>query len=158
MRVGILRGLLEMLLFVARQICPSQGRPLEWTMAIWVVLDIARGVGWLRFFAMAWSWLCGHVCPLPCVWPAVGPRLCGFIDLALRWRRCEASWQCYQSHGGVVMGEARMKILHGFCRADGDGICGCHSPPWRHCRACSPHPSRSRCWWMSPGESLDSMF
>ncbi|VAI03124.1 hypothetical protein VPH35_072093 [Triticum aestivum] len=90
----------------------------------------------------------------------VGDGRCGqsWTWQVLRWRQCEASWQWYQSHGGVAMGEARMKILHGFCRAGGDGICGCHSPPWRHRRACSPHPSRSRCWWMSPGESLDSMF
>ena len=119
----------------------------------------------------SWTWPevlvgCGPSCRLGVdVWPRFPYRVVGrwssamhLLRQVLRWRRCEASWQCYQSHGGVAMGEARMKILHGFCRAGGDGICGCHSPPWRHRRACSPHPSRSRCWWMSPGESLDSMF
>ncbi|XBH91658.1 hypothetical protein VPH35_082983 [Triticum aestivum] len=120
------------------------------------VLDLAGGAGWLRTLVQAG---CGWCCRgLPAGWSVVGPRLCSYIGKCCGSGGVRLLGRDCQSHGGVEMGDARMKILHGFCRAGSDGTRGCHSPPWRHLRACLPHPSRSWCWWMSPGESLDSMF
>lgn len=53
---------------------------------------------------------------------------------------------------------ARMKILLGLCRAGGDGTRGCHPLLGGVTEACAPCPSLSWSWWLSQGESLDSML
>ena len=58
---------------------------------------------------------------------------------------------------GVEMCDDRMKILHGFRRAGGDGTRGCHSPPWRRRRGVLVTSLTRLELWLSPGESLDSV-
>ncbi|XBH69619.1 hypothetical protein VPH35_097444 [Triticum aestivum] len=58
---------------------------------------------------------------------------------------------------GVVRCDARMKILHGFRRAGGDGTRGCHSPPWRRRHGVLVTSLTCLELWLSPGESLDRL-
>ena len=65
--------------------------------------------------------------------------------------------RCYPILDGVVRCDARMKILHGFRRAGGDGTSGCHSHPWRRRRGVLVTSLTRLELWLSPGESLDSV-
>ena len=83
--------------------------------------------------------------------PVDGPRLGSYIGEVLRWRRCCPILD------GVVRCDARMKVLHGFRQAAGDGTRECHFPPWRRCCGVLVTSLTRLELWLSPGESLDSV-
>lgn len=88
----------------------------------------------------------GGCCPSARWMVLVGPRFSSLCGLLAVLGFADATARCCGGGGAKLLGRAaqflrgaemcddRMKILHGFCRAGGDGTRGCRFPSWRRRR------------------------
>lgn len=120
------------------------------------VLDLAGGAGWLWFLSRLG--VGGAADVLLAVLPVVDPRLAAATAKCCSGGGVKLLGWCCPILGGVVRCDTRMKILLGFCRAGGDGTCGCHPPHWRRRRGVFVMSLAHYELWLSPGESLDSVL